>query len=77
MKRGMVGVAIACWVTWLATTSWTGSLSVLSLTPPAGESFEVALIKSAVVLISWFGAVMVAPVLMLTAVSWRLLVRPG
>ncbi len=72
--RKMVFIAVTCWaavfVVW--ALGWTNALSVLSLTAPPGEYFEVALIKAAIVLITWFGAVMVAPVLMLTAVTWKL-----
>jgi hypothetical protein len=74
MKK-LVFTSLACWaaasVVW--TLGWTNSLSVLSLTAPPGEYFEVALIKAAIVLATWFGAVMVAPVLMLTALAWKLL----
>jgi hypothetical protein len=73
MKK-MVFISVACWaaafVVW--ALGWTNALSVLSLTAPPGEYFEVALIKAAIVLCTWFGAVMIAPVLMLTAVTWKL-----
>lgn len=64
----------ALWVAALAVNAlgWTASLSVLSLTTPEGESFEVALLKAVVVLFSCFGAVMVAPVLTLTSLTWSL-----
>lgn len=73
MKR-MSSFALFCWVIAFVVWAlgWTSSLSVLSLTAPPGESFELALLKAVIVLVSWFGAVMVAPVLMLTAVTWRL-----
>jgi hypothetical protein len=75
MGAPMMRAAILIWVSALLVklAGWTDSLSVLSLTVPEGESFELALIKSAIVLMSWFGAVMVAPVLLLTAVGWRVL----
>lgn len=70
-------LSIATWVAAVAVDAlgWTASLSVLSLTTPEGESFEVALLKSAVVLSTWFGAVMVAPVLTLTSLTWSLRLR--
>ena len=73
MKK-MVFVSLGCWaaafVVW--ALGWTSALSALSLTAPVGESLEVALLKAALVQIAWRGAVMVAPVLMLTAVTWKL-----
>lgn len=77
MKRAMVVTAIASWsvaaVVW--SLGWVSSLSALSLTAPEGESLGGALLKSAVVLASWFGAVMVAPVLLLSATTWTLIER--
>ena len=74
MKR-MVGVSVSIWlvafVVW--SSSWVNSLSALSLTAPEGESLGNALLKSVVVLVTWFGAVMVAPVLTLTACAWSAL----
>ena len=73
LKR-LGGVAIFCWVGACVVWSlgWVNSLSALSLTAPEGESLGVALLKSVVVLMAWFGAVMVAPVLMLTACTGAL-----
>mgnify|MGYP001603201869 FL=1 len=73
----MLFVSIACWAAAWAVWHlvWTASLAVLSLTTPDGESFELALFKALVVLFTWFGAVLVAPVLTLTSVAWTLLER--
>lgn len=73
----MLFVSIACWAAAWAVwhLGWTASLAVLSLTTPDGESFELALFKALVVLFTWFGAVLVAPVLTLTSVAWTLLER--
>lgn len=77
MKRALAFAAATMWALALlvGVLGWTGSLSALSLTAPAGESLELALIKSAIVLISWFCAVMIAPVLLLTSMTWTLLAR--
>lgn len=74
MKR-MLGVCVSIWVAALVVWSlgWVNSLSALSLTAPQGESLGVALMKSVVVLMCWFGAVMVAPVSMLTACTWAMI----
>lgn len=75
----MLFASLATWAAALAVRAlgWTASLSVLSLTTPEGESFEVALLKAVAVLFAWFGAVMVAPVLALTSVAWTWLQREG
>ncbi|MDP1828126.1 MAG: hypothetical protein Q8L48_32925 [Archangium sp.] len=74
MRRALLVASATLWAGALVVSAlgWTASLSVLSLTTPEGESFEVALLKSVVVLLSWFGAVMVAPVLTLTSMTWSL-----
>jgi hypothetical protein len=68
MLVGAVSIWLVALVVW--SLGWVSSLSALSLTAPGGESLGVALLKSVVALVSWFGAVMVAPVLMLTATAW-------
>ena len=70
----MTRAVLLCWALTLIVRAagWTNSLSVLSLTVPEGESFGVALVKSAVVLSTWFCSVMVAPVMLLSAMAWRL-----
>ena len=76
MKRTL-GVCVSIWLVALVVWSigWINSLSALSLTAPEGESLGSALLKSFVVLVTWFGAVMVAPVLTLTALTWAMVAR--
>lgn len=73
----MLFVSAASWAAaWaVGALGWTASLSVLSLTTPDGESFEVALLKAVAVLCAWVGAVMVAPVLTLTSLTWSVAVQ--
>lgn len=72
MRRRMAMFAVALWAAAgvVSVAGWTSSLSALSFTTAPGEPFALAMTKSVVVLISWFGAVMVAPVVMLTAMAW-------
>lgn len=74
MRRALavVGAGMLALGALVHALGWTDSLAVVSLTAPAGETFEVAVAKSAAVLLSAFAAVVVAPVALLTAATWWL-----
>ena len=75
MRRQMALVAVVLWVVagLVSVAGWTSSLSALSFTYSPDEQIAYAMMKSGVVLVAWFGAVMVAPVMMLTAVTWSVI----
>jgi hypothetical protein len=55
------------------------SVPALSLTHPAGKSFERAVVEMALYLLAYFGATLAAPILALTAglqLGWQRLSRP-
>jgi hypothetical protein len=59
----------------VAALGWEASLGSLALTAPAGESLQVALAKSAAVLLGRFALAFLAPVLALTVAAWSLVER--
>ncbi|MDP2273865.1 MAG: hypothetical protein Q8N23_36510 [Archangium sp.] len=75
MRRKMARIAVVLWVVagLVSLAGWTSSLSALSFTYAPDEEIAYAMMKSGVVLVAWFGAVMVAPVMMLTAMTWSLI----
>lgn len=72
MKRAMLSGALLCAALGgaVASLGWEDSLGALALTPPAGESLQAALLRSATVLLGRFALVLLAPILALTASAW-------
>jgi hypothetical protein len=76
--RGLaVNCAVLIWAVWLAlhALGWRESVSVLSGTLPDGWSSKTAMPCALGYLFAYFGAVLLAPALLLSALFCRLLDR--